>query len=231
MKNEAFETKDTGLFSGEVLHAVPLEFKADDETGVFEGYASIFNTEDLGGDTVLPGAFAAHLATTNLKQVKMLYQHRPDKVIGHYTDVREDTRGLYVKGQLALDVECAREVHALMKVGALDSMSIGYKTIRSERDEDKWTRKLIEVELWEVSIVTFPMLPGATVNSVKSVPTTEREFETQLRDAFGFSKKEATAVALHGFKALDGLRDAGPDGDSGSDFLKELQSARSAMQA
>lgn len=224
------EGKDAGVFAGDIGAAIRLEVKADEKTGEFEGYGAIFGNEDRGGDTIMRGAFAASLANINLARIKLLYHHQAYEPLGHFLEVREDEKGLFVRGKLELEVQKAREVHALMKVGALDSMSIGYKTIRSERDEEKWTRKLLEIELWEVSIVTFPMNDAALVSHVKSAPKTEREFEIQLRDAFGFSKKEATAVTGYGFNALKDLRDAGSDGTAGSDILFELERARRAFQ-
>ncbi|MBM2293759.1 HK97 family phage prohead protease [Sulfitobacter pseudonitzschiae] len=225
-----FETKDAGLFSGDIGHAVPLEMKADDETGEFEGYGAVFNNEDLGGDTLLPGAFSTSLASKNLSRIKLLYQHRMDEVIGHFLEVREDAKGLFVRGKLALEVARAREVHALMKIGALDSMSMGYKTIRSERDEERWTRKLIEVDLWEVSIVTFPQNPAALINQIKSAPETPKDLEKLLRDVGGYSRTQAKAIVADGFKAVKGLRDAGNDGNGGSDLMAELKRARRAFQ-
>lgn len=225
-----FEKKDAGLFDGDIGFAVPLEMKADNEDGAFEGYGAVFNNEDRGGDMVMPGAFAGCLATTPISRIKMLYQHRTDEVLGHYTEIKEDQRGLFVKGQLNLDVQKAREVHSLMKVGALDSMSIGYRTKRSERDEENYTRKLLEVDLWEVSIVTFPMNDAATVSSIKSAPNNERDLEALLRDAGGYSRAQAKAIVAEGFKAAKGLRDAGSGGTGGSSIMEELERARSAFQ-
>lgn len=225
-----FEKKDAGGFSGDIGHAIQLEVKADEKTGEFEGYGAIFGNEDRGGDTILRGAFSGHLAKTKLSRIKLLYQHQPDKVIGHYTEIREDEKGLFVRGQLALGVQQAREVHELMQVGALDSLSIGYKTIRSERNEGDWTRKLIELELWECSVVTFPMNDAALVSQTKSAPKTEKDSDKFLREAWGLSRKEATAFTNHGFKGLMKLLEAGSDGIGGSDLMSELERARSAFQ-
>lgn len=230
MTKRMIEKKEAPFGSG-VLHAVELETKAD-ENGVFEGYASVFGTEDRGGDTVVRGAFAACLATTPVNRIKMLWQHDTHEVIGHYTELKEDERGLYFKGQLALDVQKAREAHALMKVNAIDSVSIGYRTIRSERNDDDWTRKLLEIDLWEISVVTFPQLPEALISGVKGrvVPDTERKLEDFLRDAGGFSRAQAKAIVADGFKAANGLRDAGGGGTTGEDsILAALQSARGAF--
>lgn len=134
------------------------------EGHVIEGYASLFGLTDQGGDAVLPGAFAASLARLAGKggRVRMLWQHDPTRPIGVWDEIREDETGLWVKGRLLPDVAQAREAAALIVAGAIDGLSIGYRTVRAERDR-KGHRALAEVELWEVSLVTFPMLPEAKV--------------------------------------------------------------------
>ena len=131
---------------------------------VIEGYASLFGKRDQGGDVVQKGAYAVSLkalAGTG-RRVKMLWQHDPSQPIGVWDEVREDGTGLYVKGRLLTDVEKGREAAALLAAGAIDGLSIGYRTLRAEKD-GKGQRLLSELELWEVSLVTFPMLPGARV--------------------------------------------------------------------
>ncbi len=132
--------------------------------GGIEGYASLFGKRDQGGDVVMPGAYAASLASLTAKggSVKMLWQHDPAQPIGIWEEVREDATGLWVKGRLLTEVEKGREAAALLGAGAIDGLSIGYRTVRSERDA-KGQRLLTEVELWEVSLVTFPMLAEARV--------------------------------------------------------------------
>lgn len=131
---------------------------------VIEGYASLFGLTDQGGDAVLPGAFAGSLKKLAGKgdKVRMLWQHDPARPIGVWDEVREDEKGLWVKGRLLPDVAQAREAAVLIQAGAIDGLSIGYRTVRAERDQ-KGRRALAEVELWEVSLVTFPMLPEAKV--------------------------------------------------------------------
>lgn len=113
---------------------------------------------------VMPGAYAASLARLSARggKVRMLWQHDPARPIGVWDDIREDARGLRVKGRLLPEVAQAREAAALVDAGAIDGLSIGYRTIRAERDA-QGRRLLTEVELWEVSLVTFPMLPEAKV--------------------------------------------------------------------
>lgn len=129
---------------------------------VIEGYASLFGLRDQGGDAVCAGAFAAGLKKLADKgdKVRMLWQHDPGRPIGVWDEIREDEKGLWVKGRLLPEVAQAREAAALLQAGAIDGLSIGYRTIRAERDR-KGCRALVEVELWEVSLVTFPMLPEA----------------------------------------------------------------------
>ena len=139
------------------------------EGHVIEGYASLFGLTDQGGDAVQQGAFAASLKKLAGKgdKVRMLWQHDPTRPIGVWAEIREDEKGLWVKGRLLTEVAQAREAAALIQAGAIDGLSIGYRTIRAERDQ-KGRRALAEVELWEVSLVTFPMLPEAKVGRKES---------------------------------------------------------------
>lgn len=133
---------------------------------VIEGYASLFGLADQGGDIMGAGAFAASLSRLAAKgeRVRMLWQHDPTRPIGVWDEIREDGRGLWVKGRLLTEVAQAREAQTLIAAGALDGLSIGYRTVSAERDA-KGRRLLTEVELWEVSLVTFPMLPDARLGA------------------------------------------------------------------
>ncbi|MCC5985515.1 MAG: HK97 family phage prohead protease [Rhodobacteraceae bacterium] len=135
-----------------------------------EGYASLFNRRDRGGDTVLPGAYAGALKrlAAGGGRVRMLWQHDPTQPIGVWDEVVEDARGLRVKGRLLPDVTRAREAAALIAAGALDGLSIGYRTLRAAPDPTGG-RRLLELDLWEVSLVTFPMLTVARV-AAKGAP-------------------------------------------------------------
>ncbi len=130
------------------------------------GYASLFGNPDRGGDVVEKGAYAQSLSQLSAegRQVKMLWQHDPTQPIGVWDEVREDARGLYVKGRLLEDVARAREAAALIAAQAIDGLSIGYRTVKAVKN-DKGRRLLKELELWEVSLVTFPMLPSARVRA------------------------------------------------------------------
>ncbi len=136
------------------------------EGQVISGYASLFGRKDQGGDIVQTGAYAASLNRLAAagRRVKMLWQHDPSQPIGIWDEVREDAKGLWVKGRLLPEVDKGREAAALLAAGAIDGLSIGYRTVKAERDS-KGQRLLQELELWEVSLVTFPMLPEARVGS------------------------------------------------------------------
>ncbi len=135
------------------------------------GYASLFGKRDQGGDVVQPGAYAGSLArlVSAGRRVKMLWQHDPGQPIGVWDEVREDGRGLWVRGRILADVAKGREAAALLAAGAIDGLSIGYRTLRAERD-GKGRRLLTELDLWEVSLVTFPMLPEARVAAKGDLP-------------------------------------------------------------
>jgi uncharacterized protein len=130
--------------------------------GAFEGYASLFDIRDTCGDVVASGAFAASLRRRGAAGVKMLWQHRPEEPIGVWASIEEDARGLKVKGRLDLAVARAREALSLIRAGALDGLSIGFRTLRAV-NERQGGRRLVEVDLVEISIVTFPALPQARI--------------------------------------------------------------------
>ena len=135
--------------------------------GSFEGYASLFGLVDMGQDLVMPGAFAASLLKRGPQGVKMLWQHKAAEPVGTWQSIAEDQRGLKVAGRLNLAVARAREILALMREGALDGLSIGFKTQLAATDKTTGIRSLQKLDLWEISIVTFPMLPQARVSAVK----------------------------------------------------------------
>lgn len=135
------------------------------------GYASLFGATDQGGDVVEKGAYATSLArlAAGGGRVKMLWQHDPAQPIGVWDEVREDARGLWVKGRILTDVAQGREAAALIGAGAIDGLSIGYRTVKARKD-DAGRRSLIELDLWEVSLVTFPMLTEARVAAKAEEP-------------------------------------------------------------
>jgi len=161
------------------------------EGAAIEGYASVFGVADQGGDVVEKGAYAASLAALARagRRVKMLWQHDPAQPIGVWDEVREDGKGLFVKGRILTEVGRGREAAALLAAGAIDGLSIGYRTISADRD-GKGRRRLAELDLWEVSLVTFPMLPEARVGAKGDAP------DGLLREMAGIF--EAARAALRG---------------------------------
>lgn len=124
-----------------------------------EGYASLWGAADLNGDVVAKGAFADSLARTGTSGVRMLHQHESRAVVGVWDQMVEDERGLWVRGRIHDWSAEARYAQALTRAGALDGLSIGFRAAKARRDGR--LRVLSAVELWEVSLVTFPMLPRA----------------------------------------------------------------------
>lgn len=136
--------------------------------GTVEGYASLFGEVDQARDMVMPGAFTQTLQNRGLRRIPMLFQHDPSEPVGIWLELREDWRGLWARGRLIPEVARGRELLALVREGAIDGLSIGYRTVRGRIDPKTRIRRLYQVDLWEVSIVTFPLLTGARVHAVKA---------------------------------------------------------------
>lgn len=162
-----------------------FRFKADAiaDDGTFSGYGSVWGVVDSYGDIVLPGAFqaslAAHAAAGDMP--KLLWQHLPEEPIGVWQEMREDEHGLWAKGRLLTEVRRGCEALALLRAGALTGLSIGYEAIHSTNASAEEVaaeygftvapgtyRLLHEVDLWELSVVTFPALAVAQIDSVKN---------------------------------------------------------------
>jgi HK97 family phage prohead protease len=198
------------------VRQVPFQFKAVQDDGTFEGYASIFGNTDSYRDVVMPGAFANSLAKWKAQDAMppVLWQHQSYSPIGATTDLAEDGKGLRVAGQLLVkDVQLAREARALAKAGVVRGLSIGYDPVTEEYDGKTNVNRLLEIDLWEYSFATFPANTEATITAVKSLlaagelPTLP-EFEDSLREALGYSRSQAKAIASHGLKYLLEQRDA-----------------------
>jgi HK97 family phage prohead protease len=136
--------------------------------GTVEGYASLFGEIDSARDMMMPGAFARTLANRGVRKIPMLFQHDPAEPIGVWLSLTEDYRGLLARGRLIPEVKRARELLSLVEAGAVDGLSIGYRTVRGRIDPATRVRRLYQVDLWEISIVTFPLLAGARVRAVKA---------------------------------------------------------------
>ena len=180
------------------------DFKDITEEGVFTAYASTFGGEpDSYDDIIEKGAFSKTLSKggRNKNGIMMLWGHDHTKVLGVWPEIKEDSKGLYVKGQIALKTQLGSETYELLKIGAVKGLSIGYSVIDSKIIRDAkgnfLQRVLKEIDLWEVSLVTFPANLNAQVTGVKNSNVldckTERELEKNLRDA-GYSKKEAQYI-------------------------------------
>lgn len=188
-----------------------LKLKAVNDDGFFSGYASVFGNVDSYGDIVVKGAFLGAIKELESKGKKLpiLWQHYRDQPLGYFELVKEDDHGLYVEGRLLTDdVRKAKEVHALMKERVIDGLSIGYRIKNSRYDIDEDALYLLELDLKEVSIVTFPANEETRIDAVKQklnggeLPTLP-EFEKFLREA-GFSKSQATVIASKGLRRLLG---------------------------
>jgi hypothetical protein len=205
----------------------------------FEGYGAVFGNVDLGGDLIARGAFAVTLAQHRKSGTLplMFWMHRPDQVAGVWLDMKEDKKGLYVKGELA-DTQLGNEIRTLLGMYALRGLSIGFRTVDADYNEDG-VRILKELELVEVSVVSLAMNPIAKVESVKSrlsgsgeyVPE-GKEFERLLRDA-GCSRKVATIITsrLADIEPSCAMLDEVHQSDSGDvDEEKEAQRLLARMQ-
>lgn len=188
------ERKDAG--GGREVRSFALQIKAAGDDGTVEGYGSVFGVRDNYDDVIAKGAFIQSLKDHKAAGTMpaMLWQHDADKPIGVWTEMVEDEKGLRIKGQLAMETVKGKEAHALLKMGALNGLSIGFMSKEWAYDRDTEVRTLTAIDLWEVSLVTFPANEKARVTNVKSADELQapKDAEKVLRDA-GFSKSDATA--------------------------------------
>lgn len=182
-----------------------LQLKTLDAHGRFAGYASVFNIIDNQRDMMLCGAFSRTLRQRP-KSIKLLWQHQQDEPIGVFDVIFEDEQGLYVEGTLLLEVQRAREAYALLKAGAVSGLSIGYSPVRYRIDADSGVRHLAEVDLWEISLVTFPANPAANITVVKQADPILSNYEIErwsqaVRAGQVMRLSEALSRALHTLKS------------------------------
>jgi HK97 family phage prohead protease len=205
----------TKVFGAAERKFAGLNIEAVEADGTFQGYASVFGRVDLGRDVVEPGAFAESIERRGAGGIRMLFQHDPGQPIGSWQQIREDTRGLFVVGRLATGVTKAREILELMRGKAVDGLSIGFRTVQSTKDARTGVRHIRKADLWEISVVTFPMQPEARIERVKGLrreggmPST-RDFERWLLRDAGLTRSEAKTVIARGFAHLLRERDAAP---------------------
>lgn len=215
--------------------AIPISIKEISDDGEFEGYGSTFGNVDRGMDMVMPGAFRRTLKEKKLNSIKMLRDHDTRKVVGKWLAMEEDDRGLKVRGKLFAigdsAIQLAKETLTLMREGALDAMSIGYRTVKAQWDEDAGVRKLLDLDLWEVSIVTFPMNEMATVDAVKG-DLSITDVERILREG-GAPGTFAKLVAIHGYheatKRLGSHREGGSGGASIAEMIRATTASMKGM--
>lgn len=188
------------------------EFKAG-KKGLIEGYGAIFGNIDAGYDVVQKGAFQESIRA--MKSIKMLWQHDPNKPIGVWDNVAEDEKGVRLQGRLIPEVEAGREALALLKAGAIDGLSIGYRTLKARKEiiEGINVRIIEKAELWEVSLVTFPMNAEATIDAVKAAGMSQREFGRQLVRDSKMSRRVVDALMRDGWKGVQALSDSGGESD------------------
>lgn len=229
-----YEKRDDEL---EIRRAVSsIEIKSVSETGEIEGYGSVFGNEDSYGDTVVKGAFEETLIFHKSEKTMpaMLYQHDASEPVGVWTEMFEDDEGLVCKGQLLLETQRGKEVHAMLTAGAIRGLSIGFvakEWLRTDDEDDYWKRTVTKIDLWEVSVVTFPANRSAIITDVKdggnrrAIKTT-RDLERALRDA-GYSRQEATAAIAVVKRSMTDERDARAANDQ---LLTAINSAATKIQ-
>lgn len=211
------------------VRSYPLHIKAAGDDGSIEGYGSVFGVRDAYDDVIAAGAFGKSLSDHKAAGTlpAMLWQHDSAQPIGIWTEMVEDEKGLRIKGQLALETVRGKEAHALLKLGALNGLSIGFVSKQWAYDQTTDVRSLTEVDLWEVSLVTFPANRASRITQVKSADidglTTIRQLERTLRDA-GLSDSEAKAFVAKAKRIATEERDA-------QDVAAALQAASRLVQS
>jgi hypothetical protein len=205
------ERKDRGLSGQREKRSFGIQIKSLGETGIIEGYGAVFNNVDSWDDVIVPGAFLKSLAAHKSEGTMpvMLWQHADDSPIGVWLEMSEDNYGLKIKGQLCMDVAKGKEAYALLKMGAFNGLSIGFATKESTYNRETDVRTLTEIDLWEVSPVTFAANRKAKVTQVKSATelVAPKDAEQILRDA-GFSKADATAYVSRVMRMGEERRDS-----------------------
>lgn len=207
---------------------IPFEIKSVSDSGEFSGYGSVFGVKDSYSDIVIKGAFANSLSKWKEKGrlPALLWQHKTDEPIGYYTKMVEDDNGLYLEGQLLIDDDpLAKRAYAHMKAKSLSGLSIGYILNDYDYDKEKSAFILKDIDLWEVSVVTFPANDEARIDNVKSIFESgdippPKEIERVLRDV-GLSRTQAKAFMSEGYSSLK-QRDASNSEENALNILKSI---------
>ena len=207
---------------------IPFEIKSISDSGAFTGYGSVFGVKDSYSDIVIKGAFTNSLNKWKEKGrlPALLWQHKMDEPIGYYTKMVEDDNGLYLEGQLLIDDDpLAKRAHAHMKAKSLSGLSIGYILNDYDYDKEKSAFILKDIDLWEVSVVTFPANDEARIDNVKSIFESgdippPKEIERVLRDV-GLSRTQAKAFMSEGYASLK-QRDVSNSEENALNILKSI---------
>lgn len=230
---KAFDAEPQGDLLVKASHG-ELSLKADGEPGEIEGYGSVFGKVDSYGEVVQPGAFAKSLKRWKGQPIPMLWQHRSDQPIGVWTRYEEDARGLKLGGQLNMKTQRGQEAHSDIEMKAVRGLSIGFFEVKADPFDFGATepRRLIELDLREVSPVTFPALKEAQIDAVKArlargERLTVREFEGLLREKLRLSRSDAEEIARFGYKAWF-QREVGTGGGE-PDLVEELAAIRGEL--
>lgn len=190
---------------------IGLQIKSMDDDGSFEGYGSVFDVVDSYNERVAKGAFVRSIEEKGASGIALLWQHRGGEPIGVWEEMREDERGLFMRGNLNMDTQRGREAYALMKQGAIKGLSIGFMVRQSSEDRESGITTLTDIDLWEVSVVTFPANSAAQISAVKMFldgqTPDERTLERALRD-LGMSKRQAQGLMAKGYKGISNEREA-----------------------
>lgn len=217
MHKQKPERKDAR--AGREVRSFALQIKATGEDGTVEGYGSVFGVRDNYDDVIAKGAFIQSLKDHKAAGTMpaMLWQHDADKPIGVWTEMVEDEKGLRIKGQLAMETVKGKEAHALLKMGALNGLSIGFMSKEWAYDRETEVRTLTAIDLWEVSLVTFPANEKARVTNVKASPD----------DVAKAIKHLTAAIKLHEAH-MDGTEPTSDE--SQMKMMKMMKDALSALQ-
>ncbi len=211
----------------------PFEVKKLTDEGEFRGFASTFGNRDLAGDVIRPGAFKASIA--NPSRIKMLWSHSVSEIIGLWQSLEETEKGLLAKGQLALGVQRGKEAHELMRMGAVDSLSIGFRVPKNGSQFENETRILTKIDLMEISVVGIPANPQARITEARAAfqrggvadPVSfERLLYERMRDD-GLSRRQVKALLSDGYR---GLAPEAAEAADLTDLLASIERATWALQ-
>lgn len=214
------------------FHDIGFELKEVKASGTFAGYGSVYGVIDQGDDIVAQGCFTDSLAEWQNKgrMPALLWQHRSSEPIGVYTSIKEDENGLYVEGKLALKTQQGAEAYELLQMKAISGLSIGFMTREDSYDQKTGIRTIKKADLWECSLVTFPMNDAARIEAVKSINqiTDFKSAEHYLRESGGMSRSESTAFVSR-IKSLM-QRDSADDAEA-KQLIEALNRRNAALKA